>query len=248
MLLKLMRSLATARAAVATALVGVMVFGASLVATSTLATSGLVANAVAAPPAKVVRPGPKTPAPKAPISRFVNPAGQPVAGSGGAPTQPPVTVLTVSKQVQDYAGLLGTRAVAILSAKREEQFFRIEYRVGAQDSGRAVLFVTLDGKYASPHLVDIAQRTTFLRSERSVTECLIAKGLRVFVVPGEAKSDEQIAAMGPFGDRVLVNCGGGHKVNCAALGYKSFPVLVWTTGSLIGLKGRAPLLADVGCK
>ncbi len=233
-----------ARAVVAIALLGVLTVGASLLVPCLSTTTGMVADAVAAPPSKKGA----QPTSHAPVSRFVNPAGQSAAVSGGAPTLPPITVLTVSKQVRDYAGLLGTREVAILSAKREEQFFRIEYRVGAKDAGRAVLFVTLDGKYASPRLVDIAQRTMFLRSERSVTECLVAKGLRVFVAPGEAKSDEQIAAMGPFGDRVLVNCGGGHKGNCAALGYTSFPVLVWKTGSVIGLKGRAPLLADLGCK
>lgn len=156
--------------------------------------------------------------------------------------------MAASKLVEAYAGRLGQYKVEILTARREPQFFRIEYRVVALGGERRIMFVTHDGKYATRQLVDMQQRTAELNSDRALTDCLVSKGVKLFVIPGEPKSDEQIASMGPFGNRVLINCSGSFKANCAALGYKAFPVFVWNEGSEVGLKLRAPMAADVGCK
>lgn len=182
------------------------------------------------------------------------------ADSGGADSteadaepapRPKPPLLSAAEVAEDVRQLLvaldDNPDIDIVSARRGAATFEISYRSRKEALPRTV-HVSFDGRYIASTLLDVRQRTMILRADRTFADCMEQQGVRVYVALPEEHSRQQVAELGAYGERVVVDCSGEQRALCEANGVRSFPTLVWKEGSEIGLQRRTDIGLATGCK
>ncbi len=137
---------------------------------------------------------------------------------------------------------------SIVSAKRTPAAFEVTYRTGATPPVERTVYVSLDGAWIASGLVDLRHRLIVLRDDLRYADCMERQGVKIYVAPKEDASQKQLAELGSYGERVVIDCGDERRALCEANGVRSFPTFVWREGSEIGLRSRSDIGLATGCK
>ncbi len=197
-----------------------------------------------AAPARAPAPTPPGPA-GAPAAAL--PGGAP-AGAAATPDADTPTAAGVGRAVVDFVAFLEGKPVKLLEARRDGVLFRVTYASDDDKATKRKVWVSGDGRFVTTQLVDIETRVDHMNEFRTWTDCMRAKGVRLYIDGTTKDGAQQRQELGPFGQELLFDCSGRRKAACAAHQMTAFPTLVWPKGQEVGLQKRDKLAARFGCR
>lgn len=103
-------------------------------------------------------------------------------------------------------------------------------------AGHAI--VTRGGQWLSFQAIEISSHTRNLEAAKTWTQCLAARGVRV-LVDDQYASQTLTRTLGRFAKSMFIRCDGAYAKHCAALGHKTYPVVLWQNGAAVGAKSAA---------
>lgn len=187
----------------------------------------------------------------APTPRVVEPA-QPAAGPGSAEASPPpapvISAADARLIVEELYGMVASRPLDVLAVHRDGELYRVVFRTrGATDEGSQVAFLTTDGRYLIEDVVEVERHRRDLIADRRFADCLLAKGVRFLVEPGDPQTQQQLAYAGRFAPRLAVDCTAARD-QCEPPRVPKLPATLIGDEVHPGLRTRAWLESVTTCK
>ena len=151
--------------------------------------------------------------------------------------------------VSDIFGLLTDANAEVLSVKEEAPgLFKVVVRTGG--TGGSVnaqeIYVTGDGSFILTNVVKVDDYRKSLETDKSFSQCLFDKGLRVLGLGNESSSVLQAQLLGTFGSRIFVDCSGNVQA-CQQLGVTTFPTTVYNNSGYPGVQPLQVFTQMTGC-
>lgn len=167
-------------------------------------------------------PGATWTPPPTPGSAAVAPAAPPAAETtSDASALPPGDLGQIAAHLVSLARDTSYETTAV---KREGTLVRVTLQRKDGQEPPVAVFLSPDGAelYESP--LALADRTRQLQEDAALARCLIERHVRLFITRGAEASDRQLAEVGAFSDRFVIDCAVAPD-NCAALGVTNFPTV-----------------------
>ncbi|MDI7269432.1 MAG: hypothetical protein QME96_15700, partial [Myxococcota bacterium] len=128
-----------------------------------------------------------------------------------------------------------------------EGFYRVFARVLAGDNPLQEFFVSRDCAYMTDKMIRMDNYREQLLRDKALADCLEARQVRVFGLPMDAATNQQLAALGAFSGRLFVNCGGDMLERCTQIGLTQFPTLTYQNQPFPGFAARPAVENMTGC-
>ena len=151
------------------------------------------------------------------------------------------------EKLKDLIRLQSEADVEISAIADEGNFYKMIVRVLAGNAPLQEIYVSKDCSYMTDKLIKMDTFREQLKADKVFAECLVQKEVRVFGVPQDAASVQQIAALGNFAAKVFVNCSGQMMDKCKELGLKEFPTLVYRNQAYPGVWTREKVATLTEC-
>ena len=145
-------------------------------------------------------------------------------------------------------GLLTDAEVDVLSVEDLGHTYKVIFRLkGREGTPDQTAYLTKDGRYITDQLLEVSSYSERLKREKRFAECLADKGLRAFVAPGDAASQQVIDAIGAYAHRVAVDCR-QNPTGCQNLGISTLPTIQMGEIKEPSAKPRPWIESLSGCK
>ncbi len=203
-------------------------------------------------PGKGASPG--TPQPGAESDPAAGPSARPAALAPGHPgakapqAPPPYTAADAGADLVEFLTFVEGSEVKLTEARLFKRLYKIRYEVTGTRAREGTAWMTRDGRWVSHNLVDIETRTDHMVSYKRWVECLRRLDVRVFVNLAEKESKSQVGELGPFAERLIIDCAGRRTAWCKSLGRTTWPSFAWKEQIEVGLRKRDWIERTTGCK
>jgi hypothetical protein len=153
----------------------------------------------------------------------------------------------LAKVVRHYYGLQLDGEVEVVESRRDGPWVKVAVKPAKGEGGTRIVYVTPDGHHLVESPIDLRRAIQKLEDDRRFAQCLVDKGVKVFVLRGHEASGKLIAELGAFGHRVALDCSVAPD-NCMKLGIANYPTLQKGEERIAEAKPRAWLETWSGCK
>lgn len=154
----------------------------------------------------------------------------------------------IARQIEDYFGLATGTPHRVLRIENRSNLYLVTLLPDSVGARPLDVFVTLDGRYVFEQQFELAKRRESLQADKRFAQCLLDKGVRLYVDPAAAETKEQYAQLGFFAHTLSIDCGDKQAALCSPHVADKLPALMMGKKIAPGVHPRAWVEAFAGCK